>query len=336
MLGRAMRGGYPRGQSRVVASHRLATVRTALPGPVRPDGDPAPVAVVTGANSGIGRATAVHLAALGFTVVATVRSADKAGKLLSLAASRGVEVALEELDVADDRSVAEGFARIIGTFGGVDVLVNNAGIGGNGAVEESSPAQFHESFNVNAVGPVRCVAAALPGMRERGCGAIVNVSSVVGRIGAVAQAPYVASKWAIEGISEQLAHEVAPFGVRVAIVEPGITRSSIFAKNIEAPNATGAYDVHYRRMFAFYAAGIEGATPAEDVAAVIAEAITTAEPRLRWVCSWGGPGIVDGRTSMTDEEWVALGIHDDDAGYAEEFAAHFDVDISAHLPPTDH
>ncbi|MBU6200783.1 MAG: SDR family oxidoreductase [Acidobacteria bacterium] len=308
----------------------------ALPGPVRPGGYPAPVAVVTGANSGIGRATAVHLAELGFTVVATVRSADKAGKLLALAAARGTSVAIEELDVADDRSVSAGFGRIIGTFGGVDVLVNNAGIGGNGAVEESSPAQFHESFNVNAVGAVRCAAAVLPGMRGRGRGAIVNVSSVVGRIGAVAQAPYVASKWAVEGISEQLAHEVAPFGVRVAVVEPGITRSSIFAKNVDAPNATGAYAVHYRRMFAFYAAGLEGATPAEDVAGVIARAITTDEPRLRWVCSWGGPGIVDGRTAMTDEEWVALGLHDDDAGYADEFAARFGVDLSAHLPPSDH
>lgn len=319
-----------------MAGRRLADVTRPLPGPVRPGAGDAPVAVVTGANSGIGRATAVHLAELGFTVVATVRSADKAGKLLSIAAARSTTVAIQELDVADDRSVADGFGRIIGTFGGVDVLVNNAGIGGNGAVEESSPAQFHESFNVNAVGAVRCAAAVLPGMRERGRGAIVNVSSVVGRIGAVAQAPYVASKWAVEGISEQLAHEVAPFGVRVAVVEPGITRSSIFAKNVEAPNATGAYGAHYRRMFAFYAAGLEGATPAEDVAGVIARAITTDEPRLRWVCSWGGPGIVDGRTAMTDEEWVALGLHDDDAGYAEEFLARFGVDVSAHLPPSDH
>lgn len=294
---------------------------------MRPGGDPAPVAVVTGANSGIGRATALHLASLGFTVVATVRSADKAGKLLSLAEARGASVVVEELDVADDRSVADGFGRIIGTFGAVDVLVNNAGVGGNGAVEESSPAQFHESFNVNAVGPVRCAAAVLPGMRARGRGAIVNVSSVVGRIGAVAQAPYVASKWAVEGISEQLAHEVAPFGVRVAVVEPGVTRSSIFSKNVEAPNATGAYDAHYRRMFSFYAAGIAGASPAEDVAAVIGHAVTTDDPRLRYVCSWGGPGIVAGRAAMSDEEWVALGLHDDDAGYAEEFSSRFGVDI---------
>lgn len=286
------------------------------------------MAVVTGANSGIGRATAVHLASLGFEVVATVRSADKAGKLLALAESRGTTVAVEELDVADDRSVAEGFARIVAARGGVDVLVNNAGVGGNGAVEESSSAQFHESFNVNAVGPVRCAAAVLPGMRDRGRGAIVNVSSVVGRIGAVAQAPYVASKWAVEGISEQLAHEVAPFGVRVAVVEPGVTRSSIFSKNVEAPNATGAYDAHYRRMFAFYAAGIAGASPAEDVAGVIAHAVTTDDPRLRYVCSWGGPGIVAGRSAMTDEEWVALGLHEDDAGYAAEFAARFGIDIA--------
>jgi NAD(P)-dependent dehydrogenase (short-subunit alcohol dehydrogenase family) len=116
-------------------------------------------------------------------------------------------------------------------------------------------------------------------MQERRTGTMVNVTSVVGRFGSIAQAPYVASKWAFEGISEELAFELAPFGIRVIVIEPGVTKSAIFSKNIDAPNATGSYDTHYRRMFDFYAAGI--ARPADPfvVAAVVHEAITCDTPR---------------------------------------------------------
>jgi NAD(P)-dependent dehydrogenase (short-subunit alcohol dehydrogenase family) len=164
-------------------------------------------------------------------------------------------------------------------------------------------------------------------MRECRSGVIVNVTSVVGRLAAIAQAPYVASKWAFEGLSEELAHEVAPFGIRVAIIEPGITRSSIFGKNTDAPNDSGDYDSHYRRMFRFYEVGHEHASPAEDVAKVIHHAITTDQPRLRYACSFGGEEIVGGRRSMTDEEWVALGSLLDDEEYYSEFARHFNVDL---------
>lgn len=285
-----------------------------------------PLAVVTGANSGIGRATALHLAAHGYDVVATVRDRGRATKLIESGA--GLPISLVELDVADDESVRTGFAAIRRNHGDPDVLVSNAGVGGNGVVEETTTERLLESFDVNAGGLVRCVREVLPAMRARRDGCVIVVSSVIGRLAAVAQAPYVASKWAVEGISEELAHEVAPFGVRVAIVEPGITRSSIFAKNTDAPNVTGAYDAQYRRMFAFYAAGHAGATPAEEVAITVRTAIETDLPRLRWVCSWGGHEIVDGRSRMNDEEWVALGAHVDDESYYAEFTARFGLDVS--------
>ena len=132
-------------------------------------------------------------------------------------------------------------------------------------------------------------------MRERGSGTIVNITSVAGRIAAIAQAPYVAAKWAFEGVSEQLAHEVAPFGVRVAIVEPGVTRSSIFGKNADTPNASGVYQPHYERMLQMYAAGYHHAADADDVAYVVRHAIETDEPRLRYTVSWGGRELVEGR-----------------------------------------
>ena len=206
------------------------------------------ISVVTGANSGIGRATAIHLAQQGHAVYGTVRSVDKAGKLQSMSADAGVEVNLVELDVADDESVRAGFARILDeTDGVVDVLVNNAGVGGNAVAEECPTSTYLDIMNVNLCGAVRCLQQVLPGMRARRSGAIVNITSIAGRVAAIAQSPYVASKWAFEGLSEGLAQELAPFGIRVAIIEPGVTKSAIFAKNIDAPNQSGAYDAHYRR-----------------------------------------------------------------------------------------
>ena len=286
------------------------------------------VAVVTGANSGIGRATALHLAQRGYRVFGTVRSIDKAGKLQSRAAELGVSVELIEMDVAEDKSVQRGFADIFRATDHVDVLVNNAGIGGNGVVEESTPQMYHDAFNVNVVGAIRCTQQVLPNMRARKSGTIVNITSVVGRFAAVAQAPYVASKWAFEGVSEELAQEVAPFGIRVVIIEPGVTKSSIFAKNIDAPNQSGAYDAHYRRMFAFYAAGITNATPAEDVGVLIHHAITTDSPQLRYACSWAGPEIVAGRAQQSDAEWVLMAVSMDDSDYFNAFKSAYGVDLS--------
>lgn len=290
---------------------------------------PAPaICVVTGANSGIGRATALHLASEGYTVYGTVRSRDKAGKLLAAAESLGVEIRLVELDVADDDSVRRGFDTVFAeTDGVVDVLVNNAGVGGNSVAEECTSAMYLDVMNINLCGPARCWRQVLPGMRERGRGSIVNISSVVGRLAALAQSPYVASKWALEGASEELAQEVAPFGVRVVIIEPGVTRSSIFGKNIDAPNQTGAYDLHYRRMFQMYAVGLSQATDPREVGRVIHGAITAAQPTLRHTVSWGAAELVAGRTAMTDEQWVQMSLPADDEEYYSLFMERFGIDL---------
>ena len=166
---------------------------------------------------------------------------------------------------------------------------------------------------------LRCVRAVLPTMRAQGSGAIVNITSVTGRVGAIAQASYVISKWALEGLSEELALEVAPFGVRVVIVEPGITKSAIFAKNVDLPATCGAYDDHYRRMLQFYAAGMPQATDPFEVGAVIHHAVTTAEPKLRYPCSWGGPEMAGRPAGFTDEAWVDLGRATDDDDYYDRF-----------------
>jgi NAD(P)-dependent dehydrogenase (short-subunit alcohol dehydrogenase family) len=285
------------------------------------------VTVVTGANSGIGRATAIFLAAQGQVVYGTVRDVNRAEKLTSMADQAGAQVRLVELDVSDDESVRAGFEQILTETEGVEVLVNNAGIGGNAVVEECPPELYLDCININLCGAVRCLRQVLPGMRARGSGTIVNVTSIAGRVAALGQAPYVASKWAFEGLSESLAQELAPFGIRVAIIEPGVTKSAIFAKNVDAPNQSGAYDAHYRRMFQFYSAGLAQATDPFEVARVIHDAIMTDDPQLRYPVSWGGVELTRGRAAMRDEDWVALGNHDDDNDYYDEFAARFGLDL---------
>jgi NAD(P)-dependent dehydrogenase (short-subunit alcohol dehydrogenase family) len=157
------------------------------------------------------------------TPLRTVRSVDKAAKLQAMAADAGAEVNLVELDVADDESVRVGFARIFeATDGVVDVLVNNAGIGGNAVAEECATSTYLDVMNVNLCGAVRCLHQVLPGMRARHSGAIVNITSIAGRVAALAQSPYVTSKWAFEGLSEGLARAGSirhPY-----IVEPGVTK----------------------------------------------------------------------------------------------------------------
>ena len=245
-----------------------------------------------------------------------------------MAGQKGAEVRLVELDVADDDSVKAGFAEILDEAGRVDVLVNNAGVGGNGVVEETSPGFYLDVMNVNLCGAVRCIQAVLPQMRERKGGAIVNITSVAGRLAALAQAPYTASKWAFECLSEELAQEVAPFGVRVVIIEPGVTRSAIFAKNVDIPNVDGPYAAHYRRMLQFYAAGRLSETDPFEVAEVIHHAVTTDQPQLRYSMSWGANEIIEARATMSDADWVALGRLDDDDEYYARFRELFGLDLS--------
>jgi NAD(P)-dependent dehydrogenase (short-subunit alcohol dehydrogenase family) len=289
---------------------------------------PPPVSVVTGANSGIGRATAIHLAGKGHEVYGTVRAVARAEKVAAMAEQAGVEVHLVEFDVADDDSVRAGFDQILAAAGRVDHLVNNAGVGANGVAEECPSSLYLDAFNVNVVGAVRCVQAVLPQMRERGSGSIVNITSIAGRVAAIGQSPYFTSKFALEGLSEGLAQELAPFGIRVVIVEPGVTKSAIFAKNVDAPNTSGAYDAHYRRMFQFYAAGMAAATDPFEVAAVIHDAITSPDPQLRYAVSWGARELVEGRARIADSDWVALGAIPDDADYYRRFADLFGLDIA--------
>jgi len=291
------------------------------------------VALITGANSGIGRSAAIELARQGWTVYGSMRSLDKGAKLAALAEEAGVEVHPVVADVTDASSVEQAVAEVTAAAGQIDVLVNNAGIGGNGVAEESPIELYQDVMDVNLYGAIRCVQAVLPQMRERGNGCIINISSIAGLVAAIAQSPYVASKWAMEGLTEGLAQELAPHGIKVALIEPGIVKTAILAKNTEAPNATGAYDSHYRRLFAFYAAGLADPGRPEEVAEVIFAAANDESGRLRYTCGWGGQEISSRKAGVSDEEWIAMGAIEDDLEYAAEFNRLFGLDISGAMPP---
>ncbi len=227
------------------------------------------VAVVTGASSGIGAAIVQRLAAAGFRVFGASRS--------NPADTEGVEHV--PLDVCDEDSVRAGVAKILGAAGHIDVLVNNAGYLCAGAVEEISLAEARAQFETNYFGVAGMTVAVLPGMREAGRGHIITVSSLAGLVPVPFWGHYNASKFAVEGLMETLRHEVRPFGIRVAMVEPGSIRTPFYAR----PQAPGldAYAAPRARTFAVMA-DFENKAPGPDVVARTVVAIANdARPALR-------------------------------------------------------
>jgi NAD(P)-dependent dehydrogenase (short-subunit alcohol dehydrogenase family) len=180
------------------------------------------VVLITGCSTGIGLRTAIAFASSGDTVVATMRNTGKADGLRKAAADAGVEVDVVALDVTDDASARAAVDEVMAKHGRIDVLINNAGVGLSGPVEDFPEDQARVAMETNFWGPVRMARLVLPGMRAQGSGVIVNISSITGRLPAFpCYAFYAAGKHAVGALSESLAAEVAPFGIRVVCVEPG-------------------------------------------------------------------------------------------------------------------
>jgi NAD(P)-dependent dehydrogenase (short-subunit alcohol dehydrogenase family) len=269
-------------------------------------------AIVTGCSTGIGFATALRLAREGCRVHATVRS-DASGAAL-LEAAGGLPVSLLVLDVDDDASVADGIASVVRAEGRVDILVNNAGVVVGADIEGTPLATFQSVMNTNTWGTLRCVQAVLPTMREQGSGCIVNVTSIAGRVASLGQGAYAASKWAAEAISEVLAMEVAPFGIRVAVVEPGVVATAIVDKAMAQPiDVESPYFPYTFRTSRFLLASFAAPSTADDVADVIWGAVTAETPTLRHPVGPDGRALAERRPGVSDEEWVAALSDPDDA-----------------------
>ena len=233
-----------------------------------------PVALVTGASTGIGEAAAHALVGAGFTVYGTSRRAAAGEK-------RGGVVFLP-LDVTDDESVAAAVRDVLDRSGRIDVLVNNAGVGLAGAAEESSIEQARALFETNVFGSIRMTRAVLPHMREQGSGRIINVSSVLGFLPAPFMALYAATKHAIEGYSESLDHEVRDNGVRVLLVEPAYTKTSFDAKTVAADKPLALYARRREAIEVLNAAAVRAGDEPSVVGDAIVAAATDTHPRLRY------------------------------------------------------
>ena len=264
--------------------------------------------IVTGANSGIGRSTAITLATNDYTVFATMRSLERGEKLREIAQEVNLEIKEVELDVSDTDSVNQGINEILEQTDQIDVLINNAGVGSNAVIEDVDIESDKNVFETNFWGVVRCIQAILPTMRQQKSGHIIQVSSIAGRVGLPAQPIYSASKWALEGLSENLAHDLSSFGVRVSIIEPGVTRTAILGKNNTVPQNADFENI-YARMLDMYMQGIEANVRPEEVSATILQCLESSSHQLRWPVAWGAETMVNARHdgSVSDEEWVEIG-----------------------------
>jgi len=283
------------------------------------------IVMITGANSGIGLATAVTLARGKHTVIATMRDVGNAGELQKIVSAEKLSVTVVPLNVDDDSSVSYAFSKVLAENGRIDVLVNNAGVSGSGSVEELPMTVFREVMETNFFGALRCIKAVIPNMRERRHGSIVNVTSVAGRVALAPQAAYAASKWAFEALSECLAQEMKAFNIRVAIIEPGVIATPIFTKTRPAPEDS-PYP-HLRRLRALFKASLIKPTSPYVVGEQIRQIIEGDSWQLRYPVGPDALPLLTWRASKTDEEIVSRG-GANDAEYIANVKRDFGLDVA--------
>ena len=282
--------------------------------------------LITGANTGIGFATSVYLARHGFRVHAAIRDFSRSEKLQKVIEKEKLPIVIHQLDVTDLDSISQVVTKIEDDEGRVDVLINNAGLS-NACPMELYPEDEHRLlFETNYWGPVHLTQAVLPGMRAQGRGTIVNMSSILGRVAVVNQAAYCASKFAIEAFSESLALEVSPMGIRIIIIEPGVIATPIFEKTPVHYDKSSPYRQAMRQGGRFYRAAIPRATPPEELAKIIGEALTDKHPRLRWLHGYGA-SLVEKRPNIPDEDYISM-TELDDGSYNARFEEFFGIDLT--------
>jgi NAD(P)-dependent dehydrogenase (short-subunit alcohol dehydrogenase family) len=269
--------------------------------------------LITGTSSGIGLETAIVLSRAGHTVYATMRNLERGAALRKVLEKEQLPISIVKMDVDSDESVEAATAAIRAQAGSIDVLVNNAGIERSGSIEGLAFDDFKATMETNYFGVIRSIRAWLPDMRKRQSGCIINITSVAGRIACSPLAPYSASKFALEALSEALAQEVKPFNVRVAIVQPGIIDTAM-ARRIEDVPTDAAYP-QVRRFGGMFEASLEKPTPPTIVAEKIREIIETGTQKLRHPVGPDAEGFLGWRASLNDEEWVEWGALPDEAWY---------------------
>ena len=263
------------------------------------------IAVVTGTSTGIGFETALALARDGYYTYATMRDITKGQKIKELGQKENLKINVLKLDVDDESSVKTAIQKILDEKQRIDVLVNNAGWALWGCVEDVSVDEFKAQFDTNFFSIIRLIQEVVPTMRKQGSGTIVNVSSVVGRIGFPASPAYISSKFALEGLSESLRFELAPFGVNVVIIEPGVIKTN-FMKNMKMAKKYGPESV-YTDITDKVVSGVkmmcEMGTDPKEVADAIVKATKDENPLPRYIVGNDASMFLEAKKNKTDLEF---------------------------------
>lgn len=269
--------------------------------------------LVTGCSSGIGLATCHVLSRNNFMTYGTVRNLSKAKKIQDLINRENLSLKILRLDVNDNQSIKIAVKKILTDTGRIDVLINNAGYGMFGPVEEITTQEVKKQFETNFFGTIRLIKAIVPIMRKQGNGTIVNISSMVGRFGVPLNSAYVSSKFAVEGLSESISFELEEFGIRVIVIEPGVVKSDFFQNvKVKGMNLESPYQKLMERRVNFLDKAMKNSpTSSYDVADTILDALNSKDPKFRYVIGNDATNSLRMRNSLSDRkfmEWIRAGI----------------------------
>ena len=261
------------------------------------------VALVTGSSSGIGFETSLALAREGYYTYATMRDLKKGNTIKEIAKKENLKVIVLELDVDKDQSIHGCVNQILREKDRIDVLVNNAGYGLFGCLEDISMEELKAQFETNFFGVVRMLQAVLPVMRKQKSGIVVNVSSVAGRIGFPVSPAYISSKFALEGLSESLRYELTPFGIKVIIIEPGVIKTNFMSSVKRAAKTDSAYKEITNKVISGITMMAAMGTAAEEVAKTIIKAIKSENPLPRYSVGNDAAMFLEAKKMKTDQEF---------------------------------
>lgn len=268
------------------------------------------VALITGASSGIGFETSLTLARNEFRTFATMRNLSKSRKIREIAKKERLPLTVIPLDVNDNASIRTAIQNILVEAKRIDVVINNAGYGLFGAVEDLSMDKIIDQFETNFFGVVRVVKSVLPIMRNQRSGTIINISSMVGRVAMPLNSVYVASKFALEGFSESIRHELSKFGINVILIEPGIVRTGFFdnlqkSKNEASKSPYSA--LLKRRLSRFKSVSESNSSSPSQVAKAILKALQSKSSNFRYIVGEDAIIVLEKRKVLSDikfEKWI--------------------------------
>ena len=262
------------------------------------------IAVVTGSSSGIGYETALALARDGFYTFATMRNTSKASEIQEAAKKEKLKIDVIELDVDNEESIKSAINKIISEKNRIDVLVNNAGYMVFGCVEDVPLNDFRQQFETNFFSIVRIIQEVAPIMRKQGSGTIVNISSVVGRMGLPGSSAYISTKFALEGLTECLRYELGQFGIKITLIEPGVIKTNFFSsmKKVE-PKSDPRYKELTEKILSGLKMMVEMGTHPSEVAKVVIKAINDKEILPRYVAGNDASMFLEAKKMKTDIEF---------------------------------